>query len=159
MLESCDLADLQMVSFRPNTMDISVNRQEKKTYGEGFRGIYNMAVAFALFQFLCEKGHYIPGMLIMDSPIQSMNEPVDSKLTSNMVSYICNNATCGQVFIIDNEFPKEADYADALVYRIGKEGFLPDFKRPTRKMTQREANIYEDTLKGIIEPLPPELLE
>lgn len=53
-----------------------------------------------------------------------------SSLT-NIVSYICNNATCGQVFIADNEFSKEADYADALVYRIGKESFLPDLIRPT----------------------------
>lgn len=157
MLEFCDLAGLQTVNFRPNTMDISVNRQEKRTYGEGFRGIYNMAVAFALFQFLCEKGHYVPGMLIMDSPIQSMNEPVDSKLTSNMVSYICNNATCGQVFIVDNEFPKEADYADALVYRIGKEGFLPDFKRPTRKMTQSEVDAHNQKVSGMETSLPMEL--
>lgn len=159
MLEACDLAGLKAVSFRSSTMDISVNRQEKKTYGEGFRGIYNMAVAFTLFQFLCNKGIYAPGLLIMDSPIQSMNEPADSKLTSNMISYICKNASCGQVFIIDNEFPEGTDYADSLVYRIGKEGFLPDFKRPARKMTQSELETQSKEVPGIAVPLPPELLE
>jgi len=159
MLESCDLAGLKTVSFRSNTMDISVNRQEKKTYGEGFRGIYNMAVAFTLFQFLCEKGIYAPGLLIMDSPVQSMNEPADSKLTRNMVSYICKNAACGQVFIVDNEFPEETDYADALVHPIGKEGFLPDFIRPARKMTQSEVLAQSIEVPGIAVPLPPELLE
>lgn len=159
MLEFCNLADLKTVSFRSNTMDISVNRQEKKTYGEGFRGIFNMAVSFTLFQYLCEKGVYIPGLLIMDSPIQSMNEQEESKLTSNMISYVCKNAVCGQVFIIDNKFPEETDYADALVYSIGKEGFLPDFIRPARKMTQSELEAQSKSVPGIAVPLPPEMFD
>lgn len=51
------------------------------------------------------------------------------------------------------------DYADSLVYRIGKEGFLPDFKRPARKMTQSELETQSKEVPGIAVPLPPELLE
>ena len=159
MLKACDLADLTLVDFRKGTMDISVNRQEKSTYGEGFRGILNMSVAFTLFQYLCEVGKYAPGLLIMDSPIQSMNEPPDSKLTSNMITHICNHSSCGQVFIIDNEFPQGTDYSKAVVYPIGKEGFLPDFKRPARKLTQSEVLAQANHVDGVVTQIPSDLLD
>lgn len=157
MLHECDLADLKTVDFRAGTMDLSINRQEKNTFGEGYRGILNMAVAFSLFTHLCNKGIYSPGLLIMDSPIQAMNEPAESKLTSNLISYICRNAGCGQVFIIDNEIPADADYADAKVHQIGSEGLLPDFKRPVRKMTQSEAAEQSKHIDGIVTTIPVEL--
>lgn len=133
LLMACGYSADDLIDFEPATMDISINYQDKSTYGEGYRAFLNTAVAFCLFQYLCEKGKHVPGLLIIDSPIQAMRERDGTNLTRELFNYIYDQSKCGQVIIVDNRIPEDSDEENANVIALHESGFLPDFVRPTKK--------------------------
>lgn len=148
MLLACGLRNLENVRFEMQTMDISLEWQDKDTFGEGYRAFLNTVVAFSLFRHLCETGKYVPGMLILDSPIQAMKQPDGSPLTGLLFDYMIENSECGQVFIIENKLPDSFKAEKATVYSLSENGFLPDFKHPIKKRNDPEpieAQINEDS--------------
>ena len=139
MLVACGLKNLEKVRFEMSTMDISLEWQDKDTFGEGYRAFLNTTVAFSLFRHLCERGKYMPGLLILDSPIQAMKQPEGSQLTSLLFNYMIENSACGQVFIIENKPPENyaADKAQTYLLAVDN-GFLPDFQHPVKRRSDPE---------------------
>ena len=132
MLTACDPERFSKIRFEMARMDVSVELQDKDTFGEGWRAFLNTAVAFSLFQHLCAHGTYVPGLLILDSPIQAMKQPEGSRLTTQLFNYIIHNSDCGQVFLIENKLPDGLDTEKARMFSLSPEGFLPDFKHPVK---------------------------
>ena len=133
LLIACGYSADNRIDFIPAIMDISIDNQEKSTYGEGYRAFLNTAVAFCLFQYLCEQGMYAPGLLIIDSPIQAMREKDGTNLTKQLFDYIYEQSRCGQVIIVDNRIPDDSHKENANIISFRETGFLPDFIRPTKK--------------------------
>jgi hypothetical protein len=148
LLMACGYSADDLIDFEPATMDISINYQDKSTYGEGYRAFLNTSVAFCLFRYLCEKGEHIPGLLIIDSPIQAMREKEGTHLTKQLFNYIYDRSKCGQVIIVDNRIPDDSDVANAHVIPLHESGFLPDFVRPTKK--RKKSNRIGTTAEGQI---------
>ena len=133
LLMACGYSADDLIDFIPATMDISINDQDKSTHGEGYRAFLNTAVAFCLFQYLCVQGLYVPGLLIIDSPIQAMREKEGTNLTKQLFDYIYEQSKCGQVIIVDNRIPDDSHEENANIITFQESGFLPDFVRPTRR--------------------------
>lgn len=133
MLSACLLQELQSVRFEMATMDVSVEWQDKESFGEGYRAFLNSVMAFTLFCYLCDEAKYAPGILILDSPIQAMKEQEGKPITTQLFNYIINHSSCGQVFIIENKLPDGTDTPKATLYTFDEEGFLPDFRHPTKR--------------------------
>ena len=55
MLVACLLQELQSVRFEMATMDVSVEWQDKESFGEGYRAFLNTVMAFTLFRYLCDR--------------------------------------------------------------------------------------------------------
>ncbi len=146
MLVACGLKNLDKVRFEMSTMDISLEWQDKDTFGEGYRAFLNTTVAFSLFHHLCDTGKYVPGLLILDSPIQAMKQPEGSQLTTLLFNYMIENSGCGQVFIIENKLPENYMSDKATIYSLSGNGFLPDFQHPIKKRNDPEP---ESELPGI----------
>ena len=133
LLMACGYSADDLIDFEPTTMDVTINYQDKSTYGEGYRAFLNTSVAFCLFQYLCEKGEHVPGLLIIDSPIQAMREKEGTNLTKQLFDYIYERSKCGQVIIVDNRIPDNSNEEKANVIALHESGFLPDFTRPMKK--------------------------
>ena len=142
MLLECGLEDVQSVGFDKGTFDLYVHWQDKKTYGEGFRALYNSSVAFCLFRLLCEKGVYKPGLLILDSPTKALKISIGEQWIKGFYQYLIRESGCGQAFVIDNALPEGLELENAVVYDL-QEGLLPDYRRPAkqRKADSEETNV------------------
>lgn len=127
MITSCGYPHFERVRLEKATMDISIDQQDKKTFGEGYCAFFNATLAFCLFKHLCEKGLHSSGLLIMDSPIQAMKDQDGIELTKGLFEYITRNSGCGQVIIIDNRLPEGANLEEAKIQEMTSP-FLPDFK-------------------------------
>lgn len=141
MLRACG-EDVRSTGFDRGTFDLYVMSQDKKTYGEGYRALYNSSVAFCLFRLLCEKGMYVPGLMILDSPTKALKVSVGDSHIIGFYSWLIQNSGCGQVFVIDNELPQGLDLQNAVVYDMN-DGLLPDYHRPTKNRTEdtEETNV------------------
>ena len=141
MLRACG-EDVRSTGFDKGTFDLYVMSQDKKTYGEGYRALYNSSVAFCLFRLLCEKGMYVPGLMILDSPTKALKLSVGDSHIIGFYSWMIRNSGCGQVFVIDNELPAGLDLRNAVVYDMN-DGLLPDYHRPTKNRAEdtEETNV------------------
>ena len=121
-----------------NDFDLWVNGQENRVHGKGFRAFQNTIMALALLEFLSEQGKYSPSMLIVDSPIQSLEEGVDDKtpdtMKTGLFKYLLEHQSYGQVIIIENKIPPALDYGNAHMIEFtkgkkpGRYGLLPGIK-------------------------------
>ena len=139
MLTACEYGHFERVRLEKTTMDISIDHQDKSTFSEGYRAFLNSTLAFCLFRHLCNKGAHRPGILIMDSPIQAMKDKDGIELSKGLFEYITNNSACGQVIIIDNRLPDNANLKKANIHHLVEPGFLPDFKHPTKNRKETVA--------------------
>lgn len=146
MLTACEYGHFERVRLEKTTMDISIDHQDKSTFSEGYRAFLNSTLAFCLFRYLCNKGAHRPGILIMDSPIQAMKDKDGIELSKGLFEYITNNSACGQVIIIDNRLPDNANLKKANIYHLVEPGFLPDFKHPTKNRKETVAALAGEQL-------------
>ena len=133
MLEKCKYEHLLTSRFSLDSFDAVVNGRKKENEGKGFRAFLNTAMAFTLMKYLSTYAKYVPGILIIDSPILSLKEKNEEHATDSMKSslfqYFLDNQAYGQVIIIENDIPK-LDYQNAHVIRFtmdekeGRYGFL-----------------------------------
>lgn len=140
MLTACHFKGLSSARFDIDTMDIVVNGQEKRTFGKGYRAFLNTTLAFSLLRYLYAHGKYSPGILVLDSPILSMKEPMTGEGTdimkSSLFNYMIEHQECGQVIIVENDIPP-VDYSKATREEFtglegnGRYGFLRDYKAVT----------------------------
>lgn len=82
----------------------------------------------------------------MDSPIQAMKDKDGIELSKGLFEYITNNSACGQVIIIDNRLPDNANLKKANIYHLVEPGFLPDFKHPTKNRKETVAALAGEQL-------------
>jgi hypothetical protein len=104
--------------------DLWVNGQAKRVHGKGFRAFQNTIMALTLLEFLSENGKYSPSMLIVDSPIQSLEESVDNMtpdtMKTGLFKYLLEHQSNGQVIVIENRIPPDLDYESANMVEFTK---------------------------------------
>lgn len=139
ILKECQYENLITSTFSMDTFDAIINSKHKDSYGKGFRAFINMSVVLTMRKYLVEKGKYAPRLLVVDSPLLSLEQGVDESAPESMktalMSYIMNNQAIGQTIIIENKIPN-LDYAKYGVNLIeftkgkseGRYGLLADVK-------------------------------
>ena len=118
-------------------MDVIVNGQPKASFGKGYRAYLNTLNSLGIILYLKNCGKYSLPFLIVDSPILSLKEKVQSSETvsSPMRTQLfkmlkkCQNDL--QIIVIENEIPS-IDYSDVQIIEFtksknnGRYGFLMD---------------------------------
>jgi len=120
------------------TFDLEVGGKTKSMIaGGGYCGFLNTILALSLIEFLEEKGHYSPGLLIADSPLSQLSEPEnESEVNSKKVGFI-NYLLSSQAHNDNDGFQAQIIIADH-----------PE-KLPFSLTDQTNANIIEFThIKG-----------
>lgn len=128
--------------FDSDDCDVVVNGSKKKTQGQGYRAFLNTALAIAVQDCIDEYDKYRIGMLVIDSPIQSLKEkedkiPVDERTTQTMKSglftYLLNHQGNRQTIIIENDIP-DLDYSGTHIEEFtkdekrGRYGLITDYR-------------------------------
>lgn len=127
IMRACKYEGVGSARLGLSDFDILVNEKGKGTFGKGYRAFLNTVVALTLMEYLAQHGKYAPGLLIMDSPILSLKERVDSQASDSMKSalfqYMIDHQDNRQVIVIENDIPK-LDYQDkAHIVRFTKDEF------------------------------------
>lgn len=136
-LTQCGFEDFQTAIFDKRTMDVIVNGQPKDSFGKGYRAYLNTLNSLGIILYLKNRGKYSLPFLIVDSPILSLKEKVQSSETvsSPMRTQLfkmlkkCQNDL--QIIVIENEIPS-IDYSDVQIIEFtksknnGRYGFLMD---------------------------------
>lgn len=139
ILKECKFENLITSNFSMDTFDAVINSRHKDSYGKGFRAFINTVVAITMRKYLVEKGKYAPRLLVIDSPLLSLEQGVDEYAPDSMktalMNYIMKNQEIGQTIIIENYVPK-LNYTDYGVNIVeftkgrseGRYGLLADVK-------------------------------
>lgn len=124
ILEVAKYVRLSSAYFNHSDFDVVVNGQAKMMHGKGYRAFLNTVMALALIEYLSAEGKYSPSMLIVDSPILSLEEGVDDKTPDSMKAglfkYLLDNQSFSQVIIIENKIPPALDYSKANMIEFTK---------------------------------------
>ncbi len=131
LLQECNYLNFTGARFDSSDYDVVVNGHMKKSQGKGFRAFLNTILAIAIQNCLSEYDNYIPGLLVVDSPILSLKEKEDhiveehtsDTMKTGLFKYLLNNQGTRQTIIIENEIP-DLDYSGAHI-----EEFTKDEKR------------------------------
>lgn len=136
-LKKCGFEDIQTAIFDKRTMDVIVNGQPKASFGKGYRAYLNTLNSLGMLLYLKNHGKYNLPFLIVDSPILSLKEKVQSDeiVSSPMRTQLfnmlkkCQNDL--QIIVIENEIPS-IDYSGVQIIEFskskndGRYGFLMD---------------------------------
>ena len=137
VLTQCKFDDLQSAYFDKRYMDVVVNGQMKADFGKGYRAYLNTLNALGMILYLKTQGKYSPSLLIVDSPILSLKEKLqsDEKVSSSMRSGLFEELKQHQkdlqIIVVENEIPS-IGYDDVKVIEFtkskeyGRYGFLAD---------------------------------
>lgn len=126
-IRKCGYPDFRYACLSRKDYDIVVNDKDKRDEGKGYRAFLNSVFAFALMKFLETEAAHPPMMLFLDSPILSLMETDDEKLSDNMKNslfqHIIDNVGGCQVVIAENEIPdsKDVDYKKANLIHFTKD--------------------------------------
>lgn len=124
LLKAVQYEKYSTVHVNTSSFDMVVNGQDKMIHGKGYRAFQNMVMALALAEFLAAKGTYAPSMLIIDSPIQSLEESIDDKTPDTMkiglFRYLLESSSLNQVIIIENKIPPTLNYSTANMIEFTK---------------------------------------
>ncbi len=139
ILKECKYENLNTSVFNLENFDAIINSKEKSNFGKGFRAFINMVIVLSIRKFLVENGQFAPNLLVVDSPLLSLEQGVDEYAPESMkaalINYIMKNQEDGQTIIIENKIP-ELNYSDFKVNLIeftkgkkpGRYGLLSDVK-------------------------------
>jgi hypothetical protein len=112
------------VHLDTSKFDLVVNGQKKMVHGKGYRAFQNTVMALALAEYLDKQGRYAPSMLIIDSPIQSLEEGVDDRTPDTMkiglFKYLLEKSSLNQVIILENKIPQSLDYSRSNIVEFTK---------------------------------------
>lgn len=121
ILEQCNYEDFNKARFDMDDYDVVADGSPKATEGQGYRAFLNSCVAIALQNCLEQFGHYIPHLLVLDSPILSLKEkeddqgesgPVSETMKAGLFRYLVDHKFKRQTIVIENRIPP-IDYKDA----------------------------------------------
>lgn len=128
LLQECNYLNFTGARFDSSDYDVVVNGHLKKSQGKGFRAFLNTILAIAIQNCLSEYDNYIPGLLVVDSPILSLKEKEDhigeehtsDTMKMGLFKYLLNNQGTRQTIIIENEIP-DLDYSGAHIEEFTKD--------------------------------------
>ena len=119
-LKQCGFEDFQTAIFDKRTMDVIVNGQPKASFGKGYRSYLNTLNSLGMLLYLKNYGKYNLPFLIVDSPILSLKEKVQSDelvsspMRTQLFSKLKGCQSDLQIIVIENEIPS-IDYSDVQV--------------------------------------------
>ncbi len=125
LLVSCKFDGFREAFFDLSTFDVVINGTKKKSQGQGYRAFINVIVSMAMQEYLREYGVYRPNIFVMDSPILSLKEDVDTSelasdnMKSSLFKYFIKHPCAEQIIIIENEVP-QLDYAGVNMRKFSK---------------------------------------
>lgn len=133
-IRECNYPEFRVAGLSQSTFDVVVNGKDKRHEGKSYRTFLNALYAFTLMKFIEDEGMHKSKILIMDSPILSLNrdvtDPASDDMKDSLFSYIIRNCGSCQVLIAENDIPENVDYSDANIIRFGRgentlrQGFL-----------------------------------
>ena len=108
ILKSCRYEGYSSARFSLETFDLEINGRSKSVaHGGGYCGLLNTVVALALLEYLCDKGTYAPGMLVIDSPVSQLSESEykekSETMKTSLFKYLLENHDSGQVIMIEQK--------------------------------------------------------
>ena len=124
LLREVNYENFSSVNVDPHSFDMVINGQEKKVHGKGYRAFQNTILALALAEYLVEKGAYAPSVLIIDSPLQSLEEGVNDRTPDTMkrglFKYLLVKTSLRQLIIIENKIPPTFAHSTANMIEFTK---------------------------------------
>lgn len=139
ILIDCKYENLSSSLFSLETFDAIVNAKHKDNFGKGFRAFINMVIALTMRKYLNDNGKYTPKLLVVDSPLLSLEQGVDEAAPESMkaalMTYLMTHQEDGQTIIVENNIPN-LNYKQNNVHLIqftggksdGRYGLLEDVK-------------------------------
>ena len=113
ILKECRYENLVTSRFSMKDFDVWVNERPKKNFGQGHRAFLNTLLAVAMREYLREFGAYPPGLLLIDSPLLSLEQGVKDaapeSMKSALMEYLMRTQDRGQTILIENNIP-DLDY-------------------------------------------------
>ncbi len=125
LLIKCCFDDYRTSQFDVKSFDLIVNQTKKKSFGQGYRAFLNVILSMAMQEYLAKYGKYKPCVFVLDSPVLSLKEDVDSSnlasesMKSSLFKYIISNPCAEQIVIIENELPP-INYAGVHMVKYSK---------------------------------------
>ena len=141
LLKECKYHNYSNCKFNVPGYDITINGQEKRSQGKGYRAFLNTLVAIAVQNCLYDFNLHIPTVFVVDSPILSLKEKEDetkdeyvsNSMKVGLFTYLVNHQTDRQFIIIENNIPN-IDYGNSNLIKFtkdennGRYGLLTNFK-------------------------------
>ena len=141
LLKECKYHNYSNCKFNVPGYDITINGQEKRSQGKGYRAFLNTLVAIAVQNCLYDFDLHIPTVFVVDSPILSLKEKEDetkdeyvsNSMKVGLFTYLVNHQTDRQFIIIENNIPN-IDYGNSNLIKFtkdennGRYGLLTNFK-------------------------------
>ena len=140
ILRATNYEGISSASFDIDKCDVKVNGVGKQSQGQGFRAFLNAVMAIAVQEFLKDAKLHQPGLMVLDSPILSLNErrkkvegPASDTMKAGLFQYLVDHSIDRQTIIIENEIPKGVDFTKAKLIPFTKEddgryGLVKDYK-------------------------------
>ena len=129
ILKKCHYEDFNKARFDMDDYDVVADGSPKATEGQGYRAFLNSCVAIAFQNCLEQFDHYIPHLLVLDSPILSLKEkeddqgesgPVSETIKAGLFRYLVDHAFKRQTIVIENRIPT-IDYKDTKLIHFTKD--------------------------------------
>lgn len=105
-----------------STFDVSIDGKPKKSQGKGYRAYINSLYAYSLLKFLTERGKHTYGLLILDSPILSLEETekASDSMKKGLFTMFASIDFTGQIIVIENKIPN-IDYSKSNLVEFTKD--------------------------------------
>ena len=114
ILGECKYENLVSSRFFLKDFDVWVNGQPKRNFGQGHKAFLNTVLAITLREYLCTFGKYPFGLLMIDSPLLSLEQGVKDAAPESMkaalMEYLMKTQDFGQTILIENNIP-DLDYS------------------------------------------------
>lgn len=134
-LSNWGIDNITSLEFDPKTLDITIDKNERTTWGKGYRAFYMSAMAISLMRYCYQNGKPHPGFVILDSPLVSLKErKVDSDgewiqdyMEKKMIEDILNTDDLNQVIIFENKdlkYDYNYHYIEFSHNGSGRSGFI-----------------------------------
>lgn len=134
-LSNWGINNIKTLDFDPKTLDITIDKNERPTWGKGYRAFYMAAMTISLMRYCYQNGKPHPGFVILDSPLVSLKErKVDSAgewiqdyMEKRMIEDILNTDELNQVIIFENKdlkYDYDYNYIEFSHNGSGRSGFI-----------------------------------
>lgn len=109
ILKDCKYENFISSIFSIDSFDVKVNAKDKENFGKGYRAFLNVVMAITFRKYLNVNGKFMPRLLVVDSPLLSLEQGVDETAPESMktalMEYLMTNQNDGQTIIVENKIP------------------------------------------------------